>query len=562
LLTGTVILLFRVTIDYILGYWLLPAGSESFEQLTHIARLALPMLGALVLGLGLSRLSAKNRRVGVVHVMERLSRHQGRLPPRNALVQFFGGIIALISGFSGGREGPAVHLGAASSSLLGQAFELPNNSMRTLVACGSAAAIAGSFNTPLAGVIFAMEVVMMDYTIASFIPVIISAVTATLLTRYFIGSDAAFLIAPVQMQSLLEIPYVIFAGLVIGCIAAAFIATVQVFTRLSNWPFWLRALFAAAITGLAAISVPEIMGLGYDTVNGAMLGQIGLMTLLAIVVFKTLASAAAVGMGIPVGLIGPTFVIGAAVGGALGIVGEMLQPGEAAFIGLYVMLGMAAMMAAVLQAPLAALMAVLELTANPNLILPAMLIVVVATMVTGVVFRQKSVFLSTLNTLGLQYPPNPVTLHLQRAAVSAIMNRDVVRLDRHCSASEAREAMTHAPRWVAVETSPGKIRSVLNAADLGAFLEGAGDLEAAGDSSEGVDEEKSATSEIDLLSIPGQRMDTANINYQATIQEAQEALHDTDAEALCVRRQSAPMIMRVLGVVTQADIDSYRDTSQ
>lgn len=562
LLTGTVILLFRVTIDYILGYWLLPAGSESFEQLTHIERLALPMLGALVLGLGLSRLSAKNRRVGVVHVMERLSRHQGRLPPRNALVQFFGGIIALISGFSGGREGPAVHLGAASSSLLGQAFELPNNSMRTLVACGSAAAIAGSFNTPLAGVIFAMEVVMMDYTIASFIPVIISAVTATLLTRYFIGSDAAFLIAPVQMQSLLEIPYVIFAGLVIGCIAAAFIATVQVFTRLSNWPFWLRALFAAAITGLAAISVPEIMGLGYDTVNGAMLGQIGLMTLLAIVVFKTLASAAAVGMGIPVGLIGPTFVIGAAVGGALGIVGEMLQPGEAAFIGLYVMLGMAAMMAAVLQAPLAALMAVLELTANPNLILPAMLIVVVATMVTGVVFRQKSVFLSTLNTLGLQYPPNPVTLHLQRAAVSAIMNRDVVRLDRHCSASEAREAMTHAPRWVAVETSPGKIRSVLNAADLGAFLEGAGDLEAAGDSSEGVDEEKSATSEIDLLSIPGQRMDTANINYQATIQEAQEALHDTDAEALCVRRQSAPMIMRVLGVVTQADIDSYRDTSQ
>ena len=431
--TGIVILIFRIAIDFILGHWLLPGDSESFEQLSHFERLMLPMIGAVILGLTLSRLSAKHRRVGVVHVMERLSRHQGRLPGRNALVQFFGGIFALISGFSGGREGPAVHLGAASSSLLGQALELPNNSIRTLVACGTAAAIAGSFNTPLAGVIFAMEVVMMEYTIASFIPVIISAVTATVLTRYFIGSEAAFVIAPVQMNSLLEIPYIVLAGVLIGCVASGFNLAVQLFSRLAHWPFWLRALFAGAITGLAAITVPEIMGVGYDTVNGAMLGQIGLTTLLAIVVFKTLASAGAVGLGIPVGLIGPTFVIGAAVGGALGIVGEMLQPGEAASVGLYVMLGMAAMMAAVLQAPLASLMAVLELTANPNLILPAMLIVVVATLVTNVVFKQKSVFLSTLETLGLQYPPNPVTLHLQRAGVSAIMNRDVVRLPRHCS---------------------------------------------------------------------------------------------------------------------------------
>ena len=246
---------------------------------------------------------------------------------------------------------------------------------------------------------------MMDYTIASFIPVIISAVTATLLTQYFIGSDAAFIIAPIQMQSLLEIPFIIAGGLIIGCIAAAFITVVQVFARLSHWPFWLRALFAGAITGLAAITVPEIMGLGYDTVNGAMLGQIGLITLLLMVAFKILASAAALGLGIPVGLIGPTFVIGAALGGALGIIGGKCSNRAIAFIGLYVMLGMAAMMAAVLQAPLAALMAVLELTANPNLILPAMLIVVIATMVTGVVFKQKSVFISTLNTLGLQYPP-------------------------------------------------------------------------------------------------------------------------------------------------------------
>ena len=212
--TGFVILVFRLAVDYVLGTWVLEQGSESFETLAHFERLALPVVGAALLGVMLTRLSPDERRVGVVHVMERLSRHQGYLPTRNALVQFFGGILALISGQSGGREGPAIHLGAASSSLLGQAFELPNNAMRTLVACGTAAAIAGSFNTPIAGVIFAMEVVMMEYTIGSFIPVIISAVVSTLLMHYFIGNEPAFFVAPLHLQSLMEIPYIALAGIV------------------------------------------------------------------------------------------------------------------------------------------------------------------------------------------------------------------------------------------------------------------------------------------------------------------------------------------------------------
>ena len=412
-----VILVFRTAVDYVLGNWMLAEGSESFESLAYFERLALPVFGALVIGVLLTRLGAADLRVGVVHVMERLSRHQGYLPRRNTLVQFFGGILALISGQSGGREGPAIHLGAASSSMLGQAFQLPNNSIRTLVACGTAAAIAGSFNTPIAGVIFAMEVVMMEYTMGSFIPVIIASVTSTLLTHYFIGNQPAFLVAPLHLQSMMEVPYIALTGVVIGCVAAAFIVLVQLFARLEHWPFWLRALFAGSITGLAAVSTPEVMGVGYDTVNGAMLGELTMLTLLLVVIMKTVASASAVGLGLPVGLIGPTFVIGAGVGGVMGIIGNYLDPVNAASEGFYVMLGMAAMMAAVLQAPLAALMAVLELTANPNLILPAMLIIVVATLVTNVVFGQKSVFLSTLHTLGLDYPPGPVTLHMQRCCI-------------------------------------------------------------------------------------------------------------------------------------------------
>jgi CIC family chloride channel protein len=547
-----VIIVFRSAIDVILGNWLLPGGSESFEALGTLERFALPVLGAGLIGLALSRLSAADRRVGVVHVMERLSRHQAHLPARNALVQFFGGIVALVSGQSGGREGPAIHLGAASASLLGQALRLPNNSMRTLVACGSAAAIAGSFNTPIAGVIFAMEVVMMEYTIGSFIPVIIAAVVATVLTQTVFGAGPAFIVAPLNMNSLLEIPFVVLAGVAVACVATVFNMSVQAFAGFSNRPFWIRALTAGLLTGLAALAAPQVMGVGYDTVNGAMLGEISVTMLMIIVVLKVITSSAAVGLGLPVGLIGPTFVIGAALGGALGYLGDYLQPGADVSIGFYVMLGMSAMMAAVLQAPLAALMAILELTANPNVILPAMLIIVVATLVSSVVFRQNSVFLSTLDTLGLKYPPDPVTLHLQRAGVTSIMNRDLVRVSRICAVEEARAAVDAQPRWIAVESDPGRIECVLNPADLRVFLESLEEEAAEADTEAG----KEA---IDLLAIPGSRLDIVNLDFRATVAQAQEALREPGTEAVCIRRRTAPMIDSVLGIVTQQDIDNFRD---
>jgi chloride channel protein, CIC family len=545
LLTGLVILAFRMIIEQALGL-LLGEGADGFATLSHVERMALPMVGACILGLAFFRLGPDTMRVGVGHVMERLFRHQGYMPLRNAAVQFFGGIVALVSGFSGGREGPAVHLGAASSSLLGQALELPNNIMRTLVACGTAAAIAGSFNTPLAGVIFAMEVVMMEYTLGSFIPVILASVTATLLTHYVIGPQPAFEVAPLELNSLHEVPFIMACGVFVGVVAAAYVRLVQLFAQLQSRPFWLRALLAGAITGLAAIVTPRIMGIGYETVDAAMAGQIGLWTLLGVAFLKSLTSAATVGLGMPVGIIGPTFVIGAAIGGFLGIVGGLLQPEAASSTGLYVMLGMAAMMAAVLQAPLAALMAVLELTANPNMIVPAMVIIVVAAMTASVPFRQRSVFLVMLQTSGRQYPPSPTRLHLQRAGVTSIMNRSFVRLRSVCSVEQARAALATKPRWIVVEKEPGRARSVLGAGDLLTYL----------------DEQDPAETEVHLLHIPGARRDATDIDYRATVAEAHDLLRAPGIEALCIRRTTAPMISSVRGVIVRDDIDNYLESAQ
>ena len=551
LLSGGVIVVFRLIVDVVLAAWLPGANPENFEGLPTVARVLVPLSGAAVIGLALTRLASHERRVGVVHVMERLSRHQGHLPLKNALVQFIGGILCLVSGQSGGREGPAIHLGATSASYLGQLLHLPNNSMRTLVACGTAAAIAGSFNTPVAGVIFAMEVVMMEYTIASFIPVILSSVCATVLMRAVFGNEPAFLVPQLDLATLNEIPYVIFCGLVVGTIAAGYIRAVQGFARLDRWPFWARMLLAGGLTAVSAIFAPAVLGVGYDTVSAALLGQLGVVALTALVIAKFISSAASVGLGMPIGLIGPTFVIGAAVGGVLGVLGGVISPDVHAHTGFYVMLGMAAMMAAVLQAPLAALMAVLELTANPNLILPAMLIIVVATMTTNVGYRQRSVFLSTLSTLGLEYPPSPVAQQLQRASIASVMDRAFVRLPVRVSAEEAQTALDANPRYVLIETGDGKIRSALRAADLAAFLADHDDIEEAGESD--------VDPSINLMELPGMRQDTADIDSRATLLEAAKALESGEAEVLCARRTTAPMIAPVLGVITEAHIATFRE---
>ena len=153
-----VIVAFRSLFEIPLANWLPGGTAESFEHLDPIWYFFLPVIGGLLIGLWLMLFTPDERKTGVPHVMARMAYHQGRMPFKNTLAQFVGGAIGILTGQSGGREGPAVHLGSAVSSQIGSFFHLPNNSVRLMVACGTAGAIAASFNTPMAGVIFAMEV--------------------------------------------------------------------------------------------------------------------------------------------------------------------------------------------------------------------------------------------------------------------------------------------------------------------------------------------------------------------------------------------------------------------
>ncbi len=449
--TGIVIVAFRQVSENALVLAGLMDNGENFEALPVEWRLALPIAGGVVIGLLFGVVRSEWRAVGPAHVMAQLARHAGWLPWRNAVMQFVGGAISIACGHSVGREGPVIHIGATTSSLLGQWLRLPNNSIRVLVGCGVAGSIAASFNTPIAGVVFAMEVVLLEYTLAGFAPVILAAVAAAAVSRIVYGADPAFTVPTLQLASLLELPFIVLMGVVVGCLAAAYVwGTRTLEVRSRRLPLVVRTTAAGAITGACAIVAPQVMGLGYDTVQDALLGHFGLTALVTIAVLKLVATVACGGLGLPGGLIGPMVVMGATAGGALGLVGSALVPQGGASEAFYATLGVVAMMGASLQAPLAALMAILELTANPHTLLPGMAAVVPALLVARSVFGQEPIFVALLRARGLEYRFDPVTLSLERTGVSAVMNRRFARAALDASAAELEQVLATVPDWLVV----------------------------------------------------------------------------------------------------------------
>ncbi len=541
IVAALIMVLFRILVETVLSAYLPAGGSENFEQLPLLGRLLAPLAGGLLISLLLYLLRESHRSVGVVYVMERLAYYQGHMALRNLLTQFFGAALCLICGFSMGREGPSVHLGAAGGSLIGQGLTLPNNNIRVLVACGVAGAIAASFNTPLAGVVFAMEVVMMEYTITGFAPVIIAAVSATVVSRLVFGPAPAFAVPELQIVSMMELPYIFVMGLAIGAVSAGFIVAAQRIAQLSaGLSYWQKPLLAGLITGLLALAVPQIMGIGYDTVDLALTGKLALSALLLVLLVKVVATAVAVGLALPGGLIGPTLFMGAMAGGALGAFANAWNGPEFSSSAFYAILGMGAMMAATLNAPLAALMAMLELTNNPHIILPGMLVVITASLTVSHLFGRESIFLTLLRVRGLEYRADPVTQALQRLAVIDAMDRRFVASPLRVSRDAAQQLLAAGPRWILLE-GDGQPQQLLRAADLARKLE------------EPVD------AEVDLLEIPGARFDVAGVYFQATLREAQDAMDKAGVDMLYVWRMAGPTFKRIEGILTRQKIQSvYR----
>lgn len=538
--SGLVIIAFRLAAESSFLTFGIRDTVEDFEALAWPWRIGLPVVGGLAIGIMMTAVSVGTREFGVVHVMERLAYHAGRMPWRNAVMQFTGATLAIVTGHSVGREGPAIHVGAASASLFGQWLHLPNNSIRILVACGTAAAIAASFNTPIAGVIFAMEVVMMEYTLVGFTPVILAAVCATSMTHLVFGTSPIVEAPSMHMASLLELPYMLMVGVVLGSVASLFITSLRrVYEWSRDYPLWPRTTAAGLITGLCALAAPEIMGVGYDTVELTLIGELGLASLVLIAAFKLVATTACIGLGVPGGLIGPSVVMGALGGAALGVIGHGLAPEFSASSGFYALLGMGAMMGATLQAPLAALMAVLELTGNPASILPGMVVIVAATLTSRVLFRQESVFITLLRSRGLDYHHDPVAVALSRTGVGAIMSRRFATAPAGADLAGIKRIFDGAPEWLVV-MEDGRMAGAVNEAHVDRVIAG-------------LDPETSHES-VALTAEHGQSC--VALAATATLREALDAMDREDVDVAVITGSSRRDSGNILGILTRAQIDA------
>lgn len=538
---GLVIVLFRLLVESIQSS-VLPGGQgENYEALPPLLQFALPILGSLLLGLIFIRFSKGLYVLGIARVMERLIYHQGHLSLRGLLLQFFGAAIAIISGHSVGREGPNVFLGAASGSLLGQYLSLPNNSIRILVGCGTAAGISASFDTPLAGVIFALEVVMMEYTLVSFIPIMLAAVSANSLSLMVFEGGRVFDLEIMQLGSLHELLFILLLGIAAGTASAAYVHLIEFISDKSQkMAFWLRSLSAGVLVGLCALAAPQVMGIGYDTVNQILLGEVGLSLLFLLVIAKLIATAVSIGLGIPGGTIGPALFIGAALGGIFASLPVLMFEGQVSDPGVYALIGMGAVMGAALQAPLAALTTVIELSHNPEIIMPGMLAIVIASLVSSEVFGKSSMFHTLLEATGMNYHTDPVMQSLRRSGAAEFMNRSFVQLDATVHRDAAKMALNQKPEWVLINTPEGE-PVLMPSVELLRNLELQPDQE------------------LDLLRIPAKRFQMTPIRMQSTLQEALETLDNSSAEALYIEWFDEGHYWRIQGILTRSQIESaYR----
>lgn len=541
IIAGGVVMLFRLLVEGI-QFGILPGGlPENFESLPLLLRFLLPVAGGLLLGVIFLRFARGVYVLGIARVMERLVYHQGHLSLRGFLLQFFGAAIAIISGHSVGREGPHVFHGAASGSLLGQALKLPNHSIRTLVGCGTAAGISASFDTPLAGVIFALEVVMMEYTLASFIPIMLAAVSANSLSLLLFKGERMFNIGVLHLGSLHELIFILLLGIAAGMAAAAYVHMIELLSDKSQrLPFWVRTTLGGVLVGLCAVWVPQVMGVGYDTVNQILLGELAIGLLAILLLAKLFATTASIGLGIPGGTIGPALFIGATVGGMIAPLPGMLLEGPVSDPGVYALIGMGAVMGAALQGPLAALTAVIELTRNPEIIMPSMLAIVVASLICSELFGKSSMFHSLLHATGLDYHTNPVMQSLRRIGAARFMNRSFVQCVSLVTPSEAQQMLGQTPEWIVINAEESH-RVLMPAVDLVRHLE------------------EQQSDPINLLEIPAQRYELAPLRMQATLQEALERLDESSADALYIEWFDQGHYWRIQGILTRDQIESaYR----
>lgn len=384
LVVAVAAILFREAIGAVQFLWLGTMSEAVVSAAAGVPKIVIflaPVIGGLVVGVLLQTVQSKQRTFSVADVMEARIYGGRGLPFWPGISSAALTAVSLGSGASAGREGPMVHLGATLGASICQRLHLPDSARRVLLACGVASAVSASFNAPIAGMIFAHEVVLGHYALSAIVPIVLASVMGTLLTRLWFGDVAAFVIPDHQITSYWEFPAFALLGVTCAAVAILFqfslIATDWV-SRHVTVATWMRPVIGGTGVGAIAVFFPEVLGVGYETTDAALKNNLPLHLMLTLLVAKTAATAITLASRFGGGIFSPALYLGAMAGGSFGLIAASVFPELASSEGLYSILGMGAVAAAVLGAPFSTTMIVFELTGGYTLSIALLLTVAIA----------------------------------------------------------------------------------------------------------------------------------------------------------------------------------------
>jgi len=399
---------------------------ETIRELPNWWVIGAPAIGGFLVGWIVHTFAREARGHGVPEVMEAVALRHGRIRPRVVAAKALASSLCIASGGSVGREGPIVQIGSAIGSTTGQILKVSPRRLRTLVGCGAAAGVAATFNAPIAGALFAVEVILGDFGVPQFSPIVIASVVATVVSRHFLGDLPAFEIPQYSLEHPAELFAYVVLGLLAALVAIGFTKSLHfsedLFEKIKI-PAPIKAAVGGALVGVIALWGPEVMGVGYEAMNLALKGEPGIGLLLGLLLAKILAVSLTIGSGGSGGVFAPSLFLGATLGGAVGTVVNNWFP-NAAPAGAYALVGMGAVVSAATHAPITAIMILFELTTDYQIILPLMISCIVGTLVMSRL-HEDSIYTIKLRRRGVNIKAGQEVDLLRKVPVREVLRAEV-----------------------------------------------------------------------------------------------------------------------------------------
>jgi H+/Cl- antiporter ClcA len=385
-----------------------------------------PVIGGIIVGVMAKYGTPKIKGHGIPEAMEAVLVNRSRIEPRVAILKPLSAAIAIGTGGPFGAEGPIIQTGGAVGSLVGQAFHTTGAERKVLLACGAAAGMSATFNTPVAGVILAIELLLFEFKTRSFIPLVIASTLATAVHMELLGAGPMFRVKALDFGVPRALPFYLVLGGLCGLAAVGFTKLLygveDLFEKLPLDQMWWPAIGALGL-GIIGYFVPRVLGVGYDTIDDILNGSLALQLLLVVMVAKAAALVISLGSGTSGGLLAPMFMSSAALGGAFALVGNRVFPSAQLGVGAFALVAMGAVFGAAARATFSFIIFAFEITRDYNAVLPLMLVSVIADGVAMVLMPHSSIMSEKLARRGLRIQQDYETDVLQQVRVAETMDR-------------------------------------------------------------------------------------------------------------------------------------------